>query len=218
MAYSAPLPGAGVALEPQATTLVLEHALVGAGRGARRLCTQLSLAGTAPRDLDERQSPLRVGPNLEDALPAWPWVMPGIAPPAECLVVQLYRFLAARLGGGVGELALAVLMLQRVILARPTWGQPRCLRTLVATCAILARKIVHEAEISTAECCDALADLLPGLDANRVGRAEWAIMTRLDWRVGTGAECQAFADGLFDCANETAAVQRAAPWIVSWRE
>ena len=160
MAYSAPLPGAGVALEPQATTLELEHALVGSGRGAHRLCTQLSLAGTPPRDLDERQLPLRVGPNLEDTLPAWPWIVPGMAPPAECLVVQLYRFLAARLGGGVGELALAMLMLQRVILAMPTWGQPRCLRTLIATCAILARKIVHEAEISTAECCDALADLL----------------------------------------------------------
>ena len=84
-------------------------------------------------------------------------IVPGMAPPAECLVVQLYRF-AARLGGGVGEL-LAMLMPQ-LVMAMPTWGQPRCLprSSRRAQCK---RKIVHEVEISTAECCDALADLLP---------------------------------------------------------
>ena len=110
--------------------------------------------------------------------------------------MQVYRFLSARLGVSIGEVAVAVLLLQKTIVAMPTWGQVRCIRMLIITCAILARKIVHELEVSTFECCEALGDLLPELDADRVGRVEWAIMERLDWRVGTGADCQAFADGL----------------------
>ena len=108
--------------------------------------------------------------------------------------------LAARLGGGVGELALAMLMLQPGDGGRR--GRSRAACAAHRDVRNLARKLVHEVEISTAECCDALADLLSDCHRVHVG-----IVTRLDWRVGTDADCQAFADGLFDCANETAAVQ-----------
>lgn len=222
MAQSAPLAGAGGAgIEPAHGHPDIEHALAGAGRAVHRLYQSESRPGPVPWRLNEQVIPLHSAPHrasaderddelLEPA--AWPWMAAySFRVPLEPLLVQHYRFLMARLGGSVGELSLAILMVQRTLVAERTWGQARCLRMLVITCAILARKIVHEVEVSTTECCEALADLFPHLDSDRVGRMEWAIMRRIDWRIGTKDECQVFADALFDCANENADVQRAAP-------
>ena len=208
---SAPPSGGGVAV-PSEMNHMLDHAVRGAARAVHRLSGEWGTLGGMPARLDERRVPLSPNDLSEDRPVEWVWQ--GVALPPEQAMREHVALINNRMMGGVSELVVAALLMDRLTRARPRWVQPRGLRMVVIVTTIIAHKLVHETVITTEDCCGALADLWPDLCVARVGRMEYQLMDALGWNIPVGDVYQIYANAVFDCYNETAPAPMAAPQII----
>ena len=149
-AWSEPLGGTSELTPPESEADV-EHAVLGLGIATRRVTEYHGAEGPTLTLLNEAAMPIAAA--FGGHVTVWPWTLPQQPTlPHQVLFVEYARLLNARLGGGVREITVTIVLLERVTVLRPRWVQRRTIRMLLIVMMVLAHKAVQDRIVRTRDC------------------------------------------------------------------